>query len=131
MRCAHTRHTRIISERIVGEDPIQGKSVAPVLDPFGRGGALNSTTFTGLSFSQITRCLSGAYTAYAEAKYTPCTSAAKPLPDLKRAYNYMGYSVRSLQWRLTEWLPWNKTNDCPEWDNEAVGMRELYVIVAC
>merc|ERR1712232_252320 len=35
-----------------------------------------------------------------------------------------GYSVRSDNWRYTEWVQWNKTSLRPEWDN-VIG-RELY-----
>lgn len=34
--------------------------------------------------------------------------------------------MRSTGWRLTEWFPWNHTNDCPVWTNESVALRELY-----
>ena len=36
----------------------------------------------------------------------------------------MGYSVRSSEWRLTEWFAWNHTIACPVW--EARAAVELY-----
>ena len=167
---------------------VQGKSLAPVLDTFGGGPALDRATFTGLAFSQITRCLSGkpppppppavalsrplslahcqrnpcpslifryllrqpfwfgqstrlnpcnrlccaalagaaGETASGVPKYYPCLSNTPPLPDTARAYDYMGYSVRSAQWRMTQWFPWNSTALCPQWASEVVAMRELY-----
>ena len=48
------------------------------------------------------------------------------LPDVKRAYDYMGYSVRSATYRLTQWFPWNHTTLCPDWSAERLDMREAY-----
>ena len=58
------------------------------------------------------------------AKYYPCLSNARPLPDVQRNYTFMGYSVRSSEWRLTEWFAWNHTSACPVW--EARAAVELY-----
>jgi arylsulfatase A-like enzyme len=112
-------------------DAVQGKSLAPLLDGFGRGrgevgaGALAGDPAFSYAFSQMTRCFSGR-TAAGAAKYYPCLSNAAPLPDLAHAYDFMGYSVRSAAWRLTEWVPWNASRACPEWGNAAAVVRELY-----
>ena len=104
---------------------VQGKSLVPVLDQFGGGPALDRTAFPGVALSQMTRCASGV-TDFGAEKYYPCLSNAAPLPDVRRAYDFMGYSVRSATWRLTMWFPWNRTTLCPEWEREHTTMRELY-----
>jgi hypothetical protein len=38
--------------------------------------------------------------------------------------DYMGYSVRTEEWRYSEWVKWNGTDMRPEWD-AGVG-AELY-----
>ena len=38
--------------------------------------------------------------------------------------DFMGYSVRTAEWRYTEWAPWNGTALGPRWD--ALVGRELY-----
>lgn len=39
-------------------------------------------------------------------------------------FTHMGYSVRTVDWRYTEWLEWNQTTLQPIW--ERVAGRELY-----
>ena len=110
-------------------DAVQGKSLVPLLTSFGRGGGsrrvVDDPAFA-YAFSQMTRCFTG-HTAGGAPKYYPCISNSAPLPDLKRAYDFMGYSVRSAAWRLTEWMPWNASRACPEWGNATgTAFRELY-----
>eukprot|EP00041_Stephanoeca_diplocostata_P030796 m.940886 g.940886 ORF g.940886 m.940886 type:complete len:465 (-) comp23830_c1_seq4:363-1757(-) len=40
-------------------------------------------------------------------------------------FTHMGYSIRTLQWRYTEWVVWNQTALVPEW-GAPVHARELY-----
>merc|ERR1711865_1227158 len=47
-----------------------------------------------------------------------------PIHDPRDTFTHMGYSIRSKEYRYTEWLEWNKTALLPIWD-KSVG-TELY-----
>ena len=42
-----------------------------------------------------------------------------------REYSYMGFSLRSADWRLTIWAKWNNATLCPEW-RDSTNQIELY-----
>ena len=42
----------------------------------------------------------------------------------KTKFDYMGYSVRTPQWRYTLWVRWNNVSFTPEWDGPSA--EELY-----
>ena len=89
---------------------------------------------TGYALSQMTRCggegpnPSPATSVYFACGFTRlchtnggCGGAAPGL----RNYTYMGYSVRSVGWRLTVWAKWNFTSLCPHW-SDGTNQLELY-----
>ena len=43
----------------------------------------------------------------------------------KEEFDYMGYSLRTKEWRYTVWLVWNQTSLRPEWD-ASESEEELY-----
>merc|ERR1712039_802705 len=42
----------------------------------------------------------------------------------RRQFTHMGYSIRTSEWRYTEWVAWNGTTLRPIWNT--VAGRELY-----
>jgi hypothetical protein len=42
------------------------------------------------------------------------------------AADYMGFSVRSAEWRLTEWLRYDKAVGLPIWTAAGLAATELY-----
>ena len=65
-----------------------------------------------VALSQMTRCKKSTENGTQTRGYDP-------------AQTYMGYSVRSAEWRFTLWAEWNGTSLCPEWHN-AANKIELY-----
>ena len=47
-----------------------------------------------------------------------------PIHDARETFTHMGYSIRSKQWRYTEWARWNQSSLQPIW--EQLAGTELY-----
>ena len=97
------------------EDGVQGSSVANVVRNGGQGGKK-------AAFSQMARCFGGKggvgdnYTSWSQPD--ACTLA---MPD---KIEFMGYSVRTADWRYTEWVEWNGNELRPNWAK--LNATELY-----
>lgn len=87
----------------------------------------------GFAMSQMTRCVpegpnceptaSGGPRCHAN----PATSvyAACGGTGGTREYSYMGYSLRSAEWRLSIWAAWDNATMCPRWSDSS-NQVELY-----
>ena len=66
---------------------------------------------------------------YAFSQYDHCHNAAMAPYDNNNcthdAIHYMGYSVRSIDWRYTEWHSFNVTRNCVDWTASPFAV-ELY-----
>ena len=45
--------------------------------------------------------------------HNPCTTGKQ---GLRSAFGWMGYSIRTVEWRYTVWLPWNGTTQTADWE---------------
>eukprot|EP00756_Hemistasia_phaeocysticola_P048487 Hpha_TRINITY_DN22911_c0_g1::TRINITY_DN22911_c0_g1_i1::g.154133::m.154133/K01136/IDS; iduronate 2-sulfatase len=106
-----------------GEPPLGGKTLAPLIRATGSGVNLPSSGGVDKAFSQYgrSRCLENAFYTVKDAKEAkvPCTPV-----------QYMGYSVRTPDFRLTEWTLCNVTSGRPLWNttgpNASLHSLELY-----
>jgi iduronate 2-sulfatase len=117
------------------ESSVQGRSFASVLrSSSGSGGGVDQPAaqegldgvngevgLAGYALSQMTRCSKPNASATLAQGYDPCATT----PGKKRGYTYMGYSVRSSDWRLSIWARWNALTLCPEWTDPS-NKVELY-----
>ena len=99
-----------------------GKSLGPLIKAIGTGApGANASGAGDVAYSQYgrNRCAENAFFTAKDAKHahTQCT-----------AVRYMGYSVRTPQFRLTEWALCNVTSGRPRWDapNATLASLELY-----
>ena len=99
------------------ESTVQGTSFAPLMV----GAEIDIIRGGEVALSQMTRCKKGTENGTQTRGYDPC---AKTVGEAM-GYTYMGYSVRSAEWRFTLWAEWNGTSLCPEWNN-AANKIELY-----
>lgn len=82
-----------------------------------------------LAYSQFPRCVNISLTQQpwlvdtfpptAEVQWNCMTSEV-------RYFTYMGYTVRSKQWRYTEWRTWSPVSMDADWSESGVVGRELY-----
>ncbi|EWM28099.1 iduronate-2-sulfatase [Nannochloropsis gaditana] len=103
--------------------PLEGKSLVPVLrDPVN--GRVKDFALT-----QIPRCCSQGC-GNRPLKKVPwfawevCSGGNRDWNDLNERV-YMGYSMRTDEWRYTAWVPFNASTHTPEW-TQAWGGEELY-----
>jgi arylsulfatase A-like enzyme len=88
---------------------LEGDSLVPLFE--------NPTTTVKLvALSQYPRCRNIHMEAY--GGFDPCTSTKRT------DFDYMGYSMRTEQYRYTEWVKWNGSALAGEW-SDVLG-RELY-----
>ena len=97
---------------------IEGSSFAalfdnPDLTSEGAASAMNKTTVA--AFSQYTRCLNNMTAQWDD---NGCSKISK-VPS------YMGYSMRTPQWRYTSWMPWDVEAMKAKWDEKPYAV-ELY-----
>eukprot|EP00041_Stephanoeca_diplocostata_P018444 m.386481 g.386481 ORF g.386481 m.386481 type:complete len:516 (-) comp21014_c2_seq15:267-1814(-) len=94
-------------------DDVDGASLVPAL-----AGHVGKTA----AFSQMGRCFN--WKNNVDAPWTPWTGAdACPFVNRSRIM-YMGYSIRTNDWRYTEWVAWDGAKLGPLWN--AVNATELY-----
>mmetsp|Transcript_96 Transcript_96/g.294 ORF Transcript_96/g.294 Transcript_96/m.294 type:complete len:210 (-) Transcript_96:63-692(-) len=86
---------------------VQGESLVPAL--------VGGTTERNYSFSQFAK------RGPDSAPFDVCMEC---FPTGSDAADFMGYSVRSADWRYTEWYRWNKTVGAPSWSE--LFASELY-----
>ena len=75
----------------------------------------------GFALSQMTRCAKPNASATNSQGYDPCAKT----PGMLMEYSYMGYSIRTMEWRFSIWAIWNATTLCPNWSSPA-NVFELY-----
>ena len=72
------------------------------------------------ALSQYMRCPADTSNASMFWKGNACLMTDRTL------FLFMGYSVRTAEWRYTEWTVWNGTSLRPEWGAAGLIGRELY-----
>jgi len=93
-------------------ESFDGQSLAPILSEE------EDADFRGFALSQYMRCPQQLQNASLFWKDNAC------LFTDRTQIPFMGYTLRTPQWRYTEWLKWNGTSLAADWD-ESVGV-ELY-----
>ena len=100
---------------------VQGTSLVQAMQ--GSGG--NGTMYQ-YAFSQFAKSGSGgAWDGKQWGTCMDCFPTGQPAGTGGGAANFMGFSVRSSDWRYTEWIPYNRTGGFPEWASGAAA-TELY-----
>eukprot|EP01046_Picozoa_sp_COSAG06_P043343 COSAG06_NODE_5665_length_3334_cov_2.489026_1_plen_229_part_00 len=92
----------------------------------------------GFALSQMTRCVPegpncaptpsggpGCHANPATTVYAPCGGTGGT-----REYSYMGYSLRSAEWRLSIWTTWSNTTMCPNWSDSSNQLVRKHAIVS-
>ena len=97
-------------------EKLDGVSLAPVLR--NPGDRHIATTLKPHALSQYMRCPPPTANASMYWKSNACLMTDRTL------FPFMGYSIRTAEWRYTEWVRWNGTSLAPIW-TERVG-HELY-----
>ena len=111
---------------------LQGTSLLPVVrDPPATGTGPRQYAFSqfakSLTHSQELGKLVPWDTCDKCAKTNLFTNTSDPNPLTKSAIDYMGFSVRSERWRLTQWVRWDPTTLSPLWNHSAeFSAFELY-----
>ena len=108
---------------------VQGMSVAKVFDVptrLPKGSALE----TKAAFSQIGRCDCGIWATRMGPTRECAGNACCQVPTTGGNFSYMGYTMRTTEWRFTAWLPFNDTSSrvAVPWPSlsEMAGQIELY-----
>lgn len=99
------------------ESGVQGQSLAPLFaaqDPNTAG--LNLT----YAFSQYPRCGPQPRDKHGAPWSNPCTQTERG------QFKTFGYTVRSDEWRYTEWRTWDGSKLKADWSDSASVSRELY-----
>ena len=97
-------------------DDIEGTSLAPLFDNPSHS-AYNAAEVldkSAAAFSQYPRCLHNLTSQWDD---NGCSSKVVP--------SYMGYSIRTPEWRYTAWMEWNVTAMKADWSKKAYA-TELY-----
>ena len=105
-----------------GLAPVQGKSVVPAM----KGQEQKLTAGFPYAFSQFAKSGKSVETAFGTCMSCyPKKGVAHCQQPCGSAANYMGFSVRSADWRYTQWLVWNGTSGEPIW-GATPAASELY-----
>ena len=112
---------RTIAELVGAPKPsneIEGTSLAPLFDnpdltTEEAASVMNKTTVA--AFSQYTRCL---HNMTDQWDNNSC-------PNVPTVPAYMGYSMRTPEWRYTSWMPWDAKAMKAKWDEKPYAV-ELY-----
>lgn len=110
------------------EASVQGVSLATVFDApsISKGSALE----TKAAFSQIGRCDCGMWATRMGPTRECAGNACAAVPTTGGNFTYMGYTMRTTDWRFTAWLPFNDTSSrvVAPWPSlsEMAGQIELY-----
>ena len=87
------------------KDKLQGTSLALIL----KDGITSGTGIKNYTFSQFAKGYVYSNELHEKELWSECSKCKHPDIDV------MGYSVRSDDWRYTEWIEWNKTSFTPIW----------------
>lgn len=99
------------------DESVDGYSLAPLL----QNPSMSNPAAKTAAFSQQAHCLIDPHTNQTIDVWTVADSCTvTPRSQLQ----YMGYSVRTAQWRFTAWLAWNGTSLGGDWQN--INSTELY-----
>eukprot|EP01060_Flectonema_neradi_P016062 TRINITY_DN2266_c1_g1_i1.p1 TRINITY_DN2266_c1_g1~~TRINITY_DN2266_c1_g1_i1.p1 ORF type:complete len:532 (+),score=87.49 TRINITY_DN2266_c1_g1_i1:48-1643(+) len=93
---------------------LQGDSLGPII----RDGIVSGTGIKNYTFSQFAKNFTYSDELHKQEAWNECGSCTHHDIDL------MGFSVRSDNWRYTEWVVWNKSSLLPIWDQ--IHAKELY-----
>lgn len=97
----------------------EGQSFAALL----RGGPTHSADSKPVA--NVSTHKTAAFSQYPRPSLEPRADSDQPkLADIR----WMGYSVRTAVYRYTEWIRFNRSCFCPDWDH--VHARELYMLHA-
>ena len=126
------------------ETSVQGSSLAAAFDSPTTPPALLANK---RAYSQIGRCSCGTYCSGFEVNnmaqgYQPCDASHAGPPRVHECggnaccqipqsqFDYMGYTMRTVDRRFTAWVPWNNLTLRVEWNNtQAMGL-ELFDLAA-
>jgi len=95
------------------DETFDGVSLMPLLQP--SGSLRPSVSTKSAVFSQYPRKVKHPSTPW---------KSNDPIHDERTTFTHMGYSVRTSEYRYTEWLPWNQSTLKPLWGQAAAA--ELY-----
>mmetsp|Transcript_24259 Transcript_24259/g.26951 ORF Transcript_24259/g.26951 Transcript_24259/m.26951 type:complete len:158 (+) Transcript_24259:1-474(+) len=99
------------------EEGVQGTSLATVFD---NPENLPSDLKTKRAYSQIGRCGCQYYAKYHVKECDRGACAKIPLGE----FDFMGYTMRTNDWRFTSWVAWDNTTMKVDWSKTAA--NELY-----
>jgi len=107
------------------KESIEGSSYASLFAPHSDPGKTVWTNSHNGSFTQYPRCGEGVapdgtpiFTG-GDVKPVRCAEIAK------EKFVYMGYSMRTQEWRYTEWALWNGTTLQPKWFDDVTAKNAL------
>eukprot|EP00756_Hemistasia_phaeocysticola_P044740 Hpha_TRINITY_DN18529_c0_g1::TRINITY_DN18529_c0_g1_i1::g.195211::m.195211/K01136/IDS; iduronate 2-sulfatase len=107
------------------KESIEGSSYASLFAPNSDPGSTVWTNSHNGSFTQYPRCGEGV-----APDGTPTFENLKRCASVsKNDFVYMGYSIRTQEWRYTEWALWNGTTLRPKWFDDVTAENaivELY-----
>eukprot|EP00931_Biecheleriopsis_adriatica_P081843 TRINITY_DN55181_c0_g1_i1.p1 TRINITY_DN55181_c0_g1~~TRINITY_DN55181_c0_g1_i1.p1 ORF type:complete len:529 (-),score=66.45 TRINITY_DN55181_c0_g1_i1:11-1597(-) len=104
------------------EESVQGTSLAALFDdPSKPSNFLNNK----IAYSQIPRC---GCNRWHKHNSTECgLGVCVHTPVHSPAFNFMGYSMRTAEWRYTAWVPWDHAKASAVWPSlDMAGAVELY-----
>ena len=104
------------------EPGVDGASLAPLLRVPGGAAAAALRSAKGAAYGQHARCLRNVSDHY--KPISPWTHADSCTVTPRSQLDWMGYSVRTDDWRFTAWVGWNGTDLTPRWD--VLNATELY-----
>ena len=133
-----TRVPLIISVPWMEAQPSQNSNLAELVDVLPTIVELSGVTvpmgepsYDGTSLVPMLRDSSASVKTFAQSQYPRrVTNPSKPwernsiIHHNRSSFTHMGYSVRTLHWRYTEWVTWNGSSLAPEWEHPVA--CELY-----
>lgn len=114
--------------------------ILPTLSELGGVQMPTNQTYDGVSLVPLingSRTSIGKNSSFSQFARVPIGAPSPPLNNgsglwvedneagPRSGFYAMGHSMRTEQWRYTEWVRWNATGDGPAWDLPLIG-RELY-----
>ena len=103
------------------EEGVDGLSLAPLLRT-PRASTAELLRQKSAAFGQHAHCLRDVKNNY--APIDPFVTADSCTVTPRDQLDWMGYSIRTDEWRYTEWVGWNGTSLQPRWD--LINATELY-----
>jgi len=104
------------------EEGVQGMSLAPVFDDPEH---LPAGLAEKAAFSQIPRC--GCHGGYKNNSTECGLNVCVDTPLWSPNFDFMGYTIRTDDWRYTAWVPWSSMDEGPDWTRfPSEGASELF-----